>query len=101
LFAENDEHRKRRTEAGISKEEKKRRDLASVMRKRQKMIEIGPYLARFEGELEDVAGLTFISSTLIMLNFMNFLCLIFGSFVNSINSSTYRPHGTMGWGQGK
>ncbi len=58
LFAEDDEHRKRRNEAGISKEEKKRRDLASVMRKRQKMIEIGPYLARFEGELEDVAGLT-------------------------------------------
>ena len=41
---DNDERRKHSTEAGISKEEKKRRDLASVMRKRQKMIEIGPYL---------------------------------------------------------
>jgi len=44
LFADKDEHCKHSTEAGISKEEKKRRDLASVMRKRQKMIEIGPYL---------------------------------------------------------
>jgi len=95
LFAEDDEHRKRRTEAGILKEERKRRDLASVMRKRQKMIEIGPYLARFEGELEGVAGLTFISSTLVMLNVMS---LTLGSFVNS---STHRPHGTMGRGQGK
>ena len=35
------------------------------------MIEIGPYLARFEGELEGVAGLTFISFTLIILNFLH------------------------------
>lgn len=54
IFAENDQHRKHRNEQGISKEEKKRRDLASIMRKRQKMVELGPNLARFEGEPEDI-----------------------------------------------
>lgn len=57
LFAENEVHRKRRNEVGISKEEKKRRDLASIMRKREKMIELGPDLAQFEGEIEGVACL--------------------------------------------
>jgi hypothetical protein len=46
LFAEDDEHHKRRNEPGISKEEKKRRDTESIMRKRMNMIEMGPDLAR-------------------------------------------------------
>lgn len=56
IFAENDKHHRYRNEPGISKEEKKRRDLESIMRKRQKMVEIGPDLARFEGEPEDFDG---------------------------------------------
>jgi vacuolar-type H+-ATPase subunit I/STV1 len=57
LFAENDKHHKHRNEPGISEEEKRRRDVESVMRRRQKMIEIGPDLARFEGEDGDPEGL--------------------------------------------
>ena len=53
LFTEDTEHHKYRNEDGITLEEKKRRDMASIMRKKQKMIEIGPDLARFEGEPED------------------------------------------------
>ncbi|KAF8808198.1 hypothetical protein BYT27DRAFT_7099129, partial [Phlegmacium glaucopus] len=55
LFTENPdtEHHKYQNEPGITLEEKKRRDIASVMRKRQKMVEIGPDLARFEEESED------------------------------------------------
>jgi hypothetical protein len=66
LFAENDEHHKRRNEPGISKEEKKRRDVESVMRKRQKMIDIGPDLARFEGEPDDSEG----QNLFFLLNFV-------------------------------
>lgn len=64
IFAENDQHRKHRNERGISKEEKKRRDLASIMRKRQKMIELGPNLARFEGEPEDAESSQILFCTL-------------------------------------
>ena len=53
LFAEDTDHHKHRNEPGITREEKKGRDMASIMRKKQKMIEIGPDLARFEGESED------------------------------------------------
>lgn len=53
LFTEDAEHHQYRNEPGITVEEKKRRDVASIMRKKQKMIELGPDLARFEGELED------------------------------------------------
>ena len=48
LFAEDTEHHIHRNEPGITAEEKKKRDLASIMRKKQKMIEIGPDLARFD-----------------------------------------------------
>jgi hypothetical protein len=76
LFAENDEHHKRRNEPGISKEEKKRRDLENVMRKRQKMIEIGPDLARFEGEAYDLEGQNiFIWSKFMVLNY--YFCIGF------------------------
>ena len=50
LFAEDTKHNKYRNEPGITHEEKKQRDMASVMRM---MIEIGPDLARFEGEPGD------------------------------------------------
>ena len=50
LFAEDIKHSEYRNEIGITHEEKKRRDMDSIMRKKQKMIEIGPDLARFEGE---------------------------------------------------
>ncbi|KAF8806782.1 hypothetical protein BYT27DRAFT_7100717 [Phlegmacium glaucopus] len=53
LFKEDAEHHKDRNEPGITLEEKKRRDRASIMRKKQKMIEIGPDLARLEEESED------------------------------------------------
>ena len=61
LFTEDADHRKYRNESGITPDEKKRRDMASIMRKKQKLIEIGPDLARFEGEPEDGdAGTLFI-----------------------------------------
>jgi len=53
LFAEDTKHNKYRNEPGITHEEKKRRDMDSIMRKKQMMIEIGPDLARFEGEPGD------------------------------------------------
>ena len=53
LFAEDTKHRRYRNESGITPEEKRERDMASIMRKKQKMLEIGPDLARFEGEPED------------------------------------------------
>ena len=53
LFAEDTKHNKYRNEPGITREEKKQRDMTSIMRKKQKMIEIGPDLARFEGEPGD------------------------------------------------
>ena len=68
LFAEDTKHNKYRNEPGITYEEKKQRDMASIMRKKQMMIEIGPDLARFEGEPEDGAEL---ESTLLMLTIHN------------------------------
>ena len=53
LFEEDTKHDKYRNEPGITPEEKKQRDMTSIMRKKQKMIEIGPDLARFEGEPGD------------------------------------------------
>jgi hypothetical protein len=53
LFAEDTKHNKYRNEPGITREEKKQRDMASIMRKKQMMIEIGPDLARFEEESGD------------------------------------------------
>ena len=53
LFAEDTKHNKYRNEPGITREEKKEREMASIMRKKQMMVEIGPDLARFEGEPED------------------------------------------------
>ena len=53
LFTEDTKHNKYRNEPGITREEKKQRDMASIMRKKQMMIEIGPDLARFEGEPGD------------------------------------------------
>ena len=52
LFSEDTEHHKHRNEPGITLEEKIKRDMASIMRKKHKMIEIGPDLARYEGEAE-------------------------------------------------
>ena len=63
LFSEDTEHHKHRSEPGITREEKAKRDMTSIMRKKQKMIEIGPDLARFEGEPEDGnQGTLFISA---------------------------------------
>ena len=62
LFAEDTKHNKYRNEPGITREEKKQRDMACIMRKKQMMIEIGPDLARFEGEPGDGD-----ESTLLML----------------------------------
>jgi predicted RNase H-like nuclease (RuvC/YqgF family) len=42
LFAEDAKHNKYRKEPGITPEEKKQRDMVSVMRKKQMMVEIGP-----------------------------------------------------------
>ena len=53
LFAEDTKHNKYRNEPGITHEEKKQRDMASVLRRKQMMVEIGPDLARFEGEPGD------------------------------------------------
>ena len=53
LFAEDKKHNKYRNEPGITHEEKKQRDMSSIMRKKQMMMEIGPDLARFEGEPGD------------------------------------------------
>jgi len=53
LFAADDEHHKHRNEKGISKEERKKRDVTAVMRKRRKIVEIGPDLG-----LEDVTGMS-------------------------------------------
>jgi hypothetical protein len=50
LFTEDDNHRKHRSEQGISATEKKKRDYESIMRKKQKMVEFGPDLAHFAGE---------------------------------------------------
>ncbi|KAF8154435.1 DNA repair protein endonuclease SAE2/CtIP C-terminus-domain-containing protein [Crassisporium funariophilum] len=52
LFAEEDEQLEHRNESGITREEKKKRDIASILRRKQKMVEIGPDLARFEGGYE-------------------------------------------------
>ncbi|KAF9524911.1 DNA repair protein endonuclease SAE2/CtIP C-terminus-domain-containing protein [Crepidotus variabilis] len=51
LFTEDTEHKQHRSEPGISKEEKRRRDKESFKRKRQKMVEMGPDMARIESEL--------------------------------------------------
>ena len=66
LFAEDTKHNKYRNEPGITVEEKKQRDMASIIRKKQMMIEIGPDLARFEGEPKDGD-----ESTLLMLTIHN------------------------------
>ena len=53
MFTENEAHRKHRNEPGISKEEKAHRDMDSLMRKRQKMVEIGPGVAKFKNTTEN------------------------------------------------
>jgi hypothetical protein len=50
LFTEDNNHRKHRSERGISATEKKKRDYESIMRKKQKMVEFGLDLAQFAGE---------------------------------------------------
>jgi hypothetical protein len=64
LFAEDTKHNIYRKEPRITPEEKKQRDMVSVMRKKQMMVEIGPDLARFEGEPRDGDGSTLLVLTI-------------------------------------
>ena len=57
-------HHRYWNKSGITLEEKRESDMASIMRKKRKMIEIGPDLARFEGEPEDGdVGMLFLLSS--------------------------------------
>ena len=63
LFAEDTKHHGYRNKSGITLEEKRERDVTSIMCKKRKMIEIGPDLAQFEGEPEDGdVGILFLLS---------------------------------------
>ena len=50
LFSEDTEHHKHQDEPRITHEEKIKKDMTSIIRKKQKMIEISPDPAQFEGE---------------------------------------------------
>ncbi|RDB16596.1 hypothetical protein Hypma_002805 [Hypsizygus marmoreus] len=50
MFTEEEEHAKDRNETGISDEDRRKKDIASLMRKKKMMMEIGLDLRQFEGE---------------------------------------------------